>query len=65
MSIHVEMHTLLLNVFVVIESWHCMCTKVRSSPCKRIPLLGISYLVMGKYFSCAGGPLRDGTHLRP
>ena len=27
-----------------------MCTEVESSPCKRIPLLGIAHPVVGKYF---------------
>ena len=64
MSIHVEMHMLLLNVFVMIESWHFMCTQVGSSPCRRIPLLGIAHLVVGKCFLGAGGTPRGGTHLR-
>ena len=29
---------------------HCMCTKVWSSPRRKIPLLGIAHPVMGKYF---------------
>ena len=33
---------------VMIESWHCMCTYVGSSSCRRIPLLGIAHPVMGK-----------------
>ena len=64
MSIHVEIHMLLLNVFVMIESWHCMCTYVGSSPCRRIPLSGIDHPVVGKYFSGAGGTPGGGTHLR-
>ena len=30
--------------------FHCMCIWVRSSSCRRIPLLGIAHLFMGKYF---------------
>ena len=29
---------------------HCMCTKVGSSPCRRIPLLSIVHPVVGKHF---------------
>ena len=29
---------------------YCMCTQVGSSPCRRIPLLGIAHPVVGKYF---------------
>ena len=29
---------------------HCMCTYVGSSPGRRIPLLGITHLVVGKHF---------------
>ena len=50
MNIHVEMHVLLLNLFVNVKSWLCMCTLVGSSPCSIIPLLGIAHPVVGKYF---------------
>ena len=30
--------------------FHFMCTQVGSSPCRRIPLLGIAHLIVGKYF---------------
>ena len=61
MSIHVEMHMLLLNVFVMIESWHCKCTYVGSNLYRRIPLLGIAYPVVGKYFSGGRSILGGGT----
>ena len=33
-----------------------------SSPCRRIPLLGIAHPVVGKYFLGVGGSLGDGIH---
>ena len=41
------------NVHMLLECVcvsHCMCTKVGSSPCRRIHLLGIDHLVVGKCF---------------
>ena len=36
-----------------------------SNPCRKIQLLGISYLVVGKQVSGTGGASGDEAHLRP
>ena len=40
------MYMFLPNVFMNVKSWHCMCTYVGSSPCRRIHLLGIVHVAI-------------------
>ena len=35
-------------MYVKLRTWHCMCTKVGSSPRRKIYLLGVAHLVVGK-----------------
>ena len=45
-----DMHVLYECVRMCVNLWHCTCTWVKSSPGRRISLLGVAHPIMEKSF---------------